>query len=1143
MFSLAFLSSSVKANDRTTCKQWVENGINDTEIKKAVWKPPKLERTKIRLVLYHDNERDRNILYDSTSLRKTEELQGCHLRKKGCIQNRLICSDGDLSMNKKHVPSKYMLTRKMGSDVKVLEELMFGSVGMAYKGPSFKVHFLRNPSQMMLTKVFIPENHQTRESIYSDIDSIDSLSIHSNQDLSISDPKQISQHNRHGSNIAQSIPVDVPSMSPKRHSFDLFEEDSGLSLTSSGSFHASFPSPGSNPNSYTSLHRRWMRSQSMSLEGFTMRKRNSQDNLVAQDRQDVILPARRRRSKIAMGILFELNDNDKNTEQNKMFENFFFSHITLLESHLEKLKLAIEKAHYNRGKFVDIVTEALEIFRDDVIDLYTTPRLSEPVWLNMMSHASYRYPLCEGFMKDFMSLVTKHENKNNNFFISTLVTAVLTHHLAWVATVTPAGATTSKTYLHNHSAKWVDALAKSHPYNPMWAQLGDLYGAIGYPLKLARTVIVGKKADLVKKLLYILTYFIRCSDVQENTDLSSMMKCMEDMNLDDSEKQDITPIKEDCNSNCSFPFGNEDACSVCSNDITNRTQESGNKDELRHSVSLDHKNTKNKSMESVESDIPFPITVTGNSVFYVENDHLLHENSSSHNETGNKVDSCQLDKNKKIKDRSSNCSNEMKVGSSQFYHAENKRISSMLDSLDSVGHQTEDEGYDSILSSGNFEETLCYKPCRLSGSEIKENVPVENVQLVSRAVVDTRKHSFLTLPCKDWCDSNSENINSTKSEEEIKVTRKKSLLSETLSNENNKATSQISEKNTNKPKLTTAQIRNNFLKGGSNSLFNEYFDDDNIHTKTIDEVDVKDRVVQHPLACGHSKSSGNIADTNKKEDLYGSQSELEFIHATRLNSIGNGVRPRISSFTRQISSDKSHKANRPSSLAPGRCRSVTPTELGRRRHLSSTGSFDIDWSDPIQHLKEIDIPSICDEMSGRSINLFDRNFGRSLLAGYSNHYLSDFVLHGTSESGFNGKMMKDLQLSVQHSVLDETISEAVGIVADTDKWTVEINSSLFPEKSPQPVVASQLVCNLIEAVLQLWKLKMSPEFCLMHLEDRLQEIYFKSKMLAEYLKDITTDGSKKCSVHDLTHVLGFERGDLPLLMAIAGTHSLLPVCL
>jgi len=40
-----------------------------------------------------------------------------------------------------------------------------------------------------------------------------------------------------------------------------------------------------------------------------------------------------------------------------MFENFFFSHITLLEGHLEKLKLSVEKAHYNREKFIDIVTE------------------------------------------------------------------------------------------------------------------------------------------------------------------------------------------------------------------------------------------------------------------------------------------------------------------------------------------------------------------------------------------------------------------------------------------------------------------------------------------------------------------------------------------------------------------------------------------------------------------------------------------------------------------------------------------------------------------------------------------------------------------------------------------------------------------
>lgn len=43
----------------------------------------------------------------------------------------------------------------------------------------------------------------------------------------------------------------------------------------------------------------------------------------------------------------------------------------------------------------------------------------------------------------------------------------------------------------------------------------DLYGAIGYPHKIARTVVVGKQADVVCRLLYILSYFIRCSEVHE----------------------------------------------------------------------------------------------------------------------------------------------------------------------------------------------------------------------------------------------------------------------------------------------------------------------------------------------------------------------------------------------------------------------------------------------------------------------------------------------------------------------------------------------------------------------------------------------------------------------------------------------------
>lgn len=52
-------------------------------------------------------------------------------------------------------------------------------------------------------------------------------------------------------------------------------------------------------------------------------------------------------------------------------------------------------------------------FKQGIIDLYTAPRLGEPVWLNMMSYPNYRYVLCEKFLKEFVALVGKFDNKNN----------------------------------------------------------------------------------------------------------------------------------------------------------------------------------------------------------------------------------------------------------------------------------------------------------------------------------------------------------------------------------------------------------------------------------------------------------------------------------------------------------------------------------------------------------------------------------------------------------------------------------------------------------------------------------------------------------------------------------------------------------
>lgn len=83
--------------------------------------------------------------------------------------------------------------------------------------------------------------------------------------------------------------------------------------------------------------------------------------------------------------------------------------------------------------------------------------------------------------------------------MSTLITAVLTHHLGWVTTVMPS----------INAGK-----EKNCPGNPLWGQLIDLYGATGYPTKVCHTIITGcDKNDLISKILNILTYFIRCNNI------------------------------------------------------------------------------------------------------------------------------------------------------------------------------------------------------------------------------------------------------------------------------------------------------------------------------------------------------------------------------------------------------------------------------------------------------------------------------------------------------------------------------------------------------------------------------------------------------------------------------------------------------
>lgn len=1019
--------------------------------------PPKLDKSKIRLVIYVETERGRIPYFDSNAIKPLDETTNTKQNAKvGKVSKPVRFSQETQSSSpQQKPPSKYQFHR-LGSDIKVLEEMMFGSAAMAFKGSTLKIHLLRSPTHLMVSKVFIPEKPCRETSCDSESDS-NSLPG-SSADFSFIDyPVPIKKSNN--GRYAKSVPVDVPSK--ELLSDYSTDDDSGLaSFTSSGSLCASsYSSPNSNSiSSYSSLHRRWIRAQTTALDAHRQK-----DSFPPTERS----VNRARRSKLAVAILFGSHD-EKDEENYNQFQNFFFSHFALFEAHVEKLKSTVEIAYFNNRNFLPTIMEALESFRNDVYDLYMTQRLPEPVWLTMMSATTYKTKLCEKFMETFTWLVSKFDNKNCKFFVSTLISAVLTQHLAWVATVTPAGGTPAHTYQDKHTAKWVDTLAKTHPYNPLWAQLGDLFGAIGVPRKISRTVVVGKRAEIVKKFLYVLSYFIRCSEVHENTDPQCLNFIVNEPYLDISLS----------------PTSSEKTLLESSGSRRTPTFSASSSGGGRASVGGESQNL--QSLQQFTCD------------------NVCVEKKFSF--TSNSTDACSPS------------------GAGPYING--------LWSRRCGCHGEMDRSHPKIVLS--CDNTLCRErpfPSPNTGkffshkSSAQENVFSSNSSHLDLNDVFSGEVNGHKAPSIGMSELYIDSIPN-------------SLPSETLASDK-------------PPSLLTTSAINNVPRTASNNLNDALtFSEQIVRSQSFSGGKVKSRLAQQ-LESNVVKSPAPLYRTksgeNKKFLGEGKMSNMEtaiimtMSQETRVldksaeMSVGTcpSIEVKKDAEGKPVLSRQASSHVRPTCLA--RHRSVTPTGLTRRRHLSSTGSIDYEAFDPMIHCKEVKMPFAIEACGEWHIRAFDRNFGRSLLASYSDHYLSDFVLHGTSDTDYKPRLLNDLQSTVKHSILDEPIDEAVCVIADTDLWTVEVASSKVMGISPTgctPWTSSKIVADLIESVVEISRLKMSSEFCLMHLEDRLQEIYFKSHMLSEYLTGASTYNQR-----ELTSMLGFESSDMALLMAVAGTHS------
>ncbi|KAI6229127.1 FNIP-M domain-containing protein [Aphelenchoides fujianensis] len=192
-------------------------------------------------------------------------------------------------------------------------------------------------------------------------------------------------------------------------------------------------------------------------------------------------------------------------------KHFLFQHILQMEEEVAHLETAIYCATLAKTHFFHNVHNAYVRFGEAVCLLHNSARLRNPAWLSLMD-AERQTETAHRFCGTLASLIERLERKETNFFLSTLLSTVLMNHLSWVGSVAPPDAPQHGDRSLLIGTNVLDG--RKHPYNARMAQFMELCGSVGAGCRLAKTVVVGDNQQLISEILFVLSYFIRCSNVE-----------------------------------------------------------------------------------------------------------------------------------------------------------------------------------------------------------------------------------------------------------------------------------------------------------------------------------------------------------------------------------------------------------------------------------------------------------------------------------------------------------------------------------------------------------------------------------------------------------------------------------------------------
>ncbi|KAJ8731825.1 hypothetical protein PYW08_014555 [Mythimna loreyi] len=1021
---------------------------------------------QVRLLLFKECDwRGRKLLFDSAAVQKipANKNDKPSVRQSDEVPCILEVCEGFT-----------YLYKGPAADANVLGEMIFGAVAMNYKSVSLKIHIMDEPRRLMCSKVFcvpsrrisrVDRNPERREtSGCGDRSKPLSVPLVREEGVSLSfslDRGDSGFYGDHSPYSSVGSTHDYFSMcdiwdTNNQDDFNSFHLPPGrkLSTSSNGSWQR---------RTFQNMATKFdVGSQSTNLLGVPTKTSNAASsdsqlysNSTTSGTSDSIASTgsamAHRKNKLGLALLISVNDSTQIDVVRRCLE-----HSPQLQALVCRLRLATLAAGATGGR-VSTLYRAAEHAVSWLSDLVYGPRL-QPVWLNLVtgdSRASNK--LAETLLSDLCSVLSVGDTKTTNFFISTLLTHVLTYHLGWVATVSPYDTS-------EHQARQ-DTLDSFKPYNALWAQLNDLCGSIGFPPRAARTIISGPtNTQFLNRLLVVLTYFVRCGDVKRNDFL------FQDCIIKESKVVSVTPIPEP----------------------------TGLKRTATHVNKLGQCDADSLKVASVNTQNSDRSTLAGSEVSMKRSSTLANLGQKLSNSSEFTVIDCSSTSDVPV-------TNPLKRNPTMMLSLKVSPDSSLNSSLSE--NETEEKKVVFVL--GDNDKLVGLKNKSADGKSVKKSSKVHNEPLTLE-VPEKMTESCKKQGCEQVkrADSPSKCCGQT-------LQHSKPIKHSGFKFEFDKYPQIV----TNYMKSKNLEIldRHYIGKPGNLKLDNFQFDPTIVppiqeeRCETCVKCQMMESMLQTPT---------NASEMEYMNDMP-RQIEPQFAKETVVES----------SPEREVSPKTFVRQRKENTVVVNYVKSKEETCVPERPERSERLERRLNKQKVEEKLvgvqRVVEFPAA--ELAALGGARPRSGFDASLLGAVTDHYVPDLILQGTiaKPCTWETELRRDLDLTSYINKTTESPVQAVAIIGDINTWEVRVIGRDCGSGG-----MSSLVGAMLDTLPAMWKARVPAQQCISFLEGKLREFCVLSKTLADML--MSTDF---CDIATLTKSLNIDVNDVPLLLAVATTHT------